>query len=555
MTNFGNSKEEIDEKSTLLFFKIWRNVYTKKLILKHLRLFNLFPFPVCCSDLENKQIINENKNHINSISVKCDKILFNENEETINYDDLLDKFNNISEWVESIELKLFLNIPLSSSNEDLSKSIQVNDNQLKCLNKVKSISIKTYLQQNLNYQFFNLFPNLVSINLGDCLNQIIIKPGVLPKQLKHLKLNYYYNEAITENQFPMGLQVLEFGNSFDQPIDNLPNSLTTIKFPNDSFFKKRINSNNLPKSLTKLNLSKSYDSSLIDGVLPNSILKLKISNYTNKSILHTRLEFKIFEKDGNISLNNQLSKFINNLSIIPPSVTKLSIFYGYEQVIPYQIKSMHLEFSRNNQYDHYYKQLLNNPYGGGGGGGDGNGNGNGDGDGDGGDNKIKSLNIISLLENKPLDIYYGNNFNCFNGLINLNLSNFEYNSFKKPIKRFTSFKNLKCLSLGEFKSSLNQNPLPETLELLELGKNFKQPINKKWLPPSIKYIIINDINTPISIEDLPNSLISIWITDNHYQLKYFKYFTPLLGKLKIVDSINITTIYKRILRKKYEINY
>ncbi|EAL73624.1 hypothetical protein DDB_G0268342 [Dictyostelium discoideum AX4] len=288
----------------------------------------------------------------------------------------------------------------------------------------------------------------------------------MPKQLKYLKLNYYYNEPIIENQFPMGLQGY---------------------------------------LLNLLNLSKSYDSSLIDGVLPNSILKLKFSNYTNKSILHTRLEFKIFEKDGNISLNNQLSKFINNLSIIPPSVTKLSIFYGYEQVIPYQIKYMHLEFSRNNQYDHYYKQLLYN---------------NGD-----GDNKIKSLNIISLLENKPLDIYYENNFNCFNGLINLNLSNFEYKSFKKPIKRFTSF-----------------NSLPETLELLELGKNFKQPINKKWLPPSIKYIIINDINTPISIGDLPNSLISIWIRDNHYQLKHFKYFTPLLGKLKIVDRINIFNI-------------
>ncbi|KAM9955241.1 hypothetical protein ACTFIW_000741 [Dictyostelium discoideum] len=541
MTNFGNSKEEIDEKSTLLFFKIWRNVYTKKLILKHLRLFNLFPFPVCCSDLETKQIINENKNHINSISVKCDTIGFNDNEEKININHLLDKFNTISEWVESIELKLFLNVLLPSSNDgdDEFSKIEINDNQLKCLNKVKSISMKTFLQQNLNYQFIHLFPNLVSINLGDCLNQIIIKPGVLPKQLKYLKLNYYYNEPIIENQFPMGLQVLEFGNSFDQSIDNnLPNSINTIKFPMHSFFKKRICSNNLPKSLTKLNLSKSYDSSLIDGVLPNSILKLKFSNYTNKSILHTRLEFKIFEKDGNISLNNQLSKFINNLSIIPPSVTKLSIFYGYEQVIPYQIKSMHLEFSRNNQYNHYYKQLLNNN--------------NGDGD---GYNKIKSLNIISLLENKPLDIYYENNFNCFNGLINLNLSNFQYWSFKKPIKRFTSFVNLKCLSLGEFKSSLNQNSLPETLELLELGKNFKQPINKKWLPPSIKYIIINDINTPISIGDLPNSLISIWITDNHYQLKHFKYFTPLLGKLKIVDRININLIYKRILRKKYEINY
>ncbi|KAN0055665.1 hypothetical protein ACTA71_011548 [Dictyostelium dimigraforme] len=520
--------EETNKRKTNLFFKIWKNVYTRNLILKHLRLFNLFPFSIDSKLKFQSKILEDNKNHINSISIKS-RVIPRVGDKKIDLDVLFKKFEGISEWVESIEFEILSNVPFLSDSFD---SIKLTDHQVKCINKVKSITINSYLNQNNKLEYLNYFSNLVSLDLKECL-YLNTYEGLFPKQLKNLKLIDKSNLKILKNQLPIGLETIEFGSYFNHPIDGfLPNSIKSIKFPIDCDFDKPIDSYMLPKSLTKLSLPRDFNCSLIKGALPNTILKLKLPNFLSRT--NKMLEFKIFEKNGNINSNEHLSKFIKHSYMIPPSVTQLSIIDCKEELIQHNINSLHLVFDKNNKYDQFYKEFLNF------------------------DNDIiKSIDIISLIDNKPLDVVYIKHIdiNCFKGLINLNLSKFQYNSCKKPIKNFKVFPNLKCLNLGEYKSPLNEHSLPSTLELLELPSNFKQPINKKWLPPLIKHLIIKDNNTPISIENLPHSLESIWIRNDHYQLKQFQFFIPSLGKLKIVQENKIHLVYKKILKKDYQKYY
>ncbi|KAM9991715.1 hypothetical protein ACTFIZ_005138 [Dictyostelium cf. discoideum] len=538
------NKIEIDiSDNSLLFFKIWRNCVLKKLIFKFLIMFNLLSFPV---DINSSQkfIKNNDKQFIKSLLIKVGDI---------KKEEIIEKLNNLPNYIESISLYQ----PNNSGNSfNLCESLEL------LLPPVSHLNINIYNQSNLKFvptTNNNSFSNLTILEFSSIFNQEI-GVNILPITLKKLKFGTYFNKALNENVLPKFLKIIIFGHSFDQSLKYLPNSIEEIKFSPNSSFKNIINSNKLPQSLKKLTLPRDYNMCLIKGgtTLPNKLEKLKITNlnvqtfFSFNDLRMKHLKLKVYNKNGNLSTNQEILNLLNNnnnnniISIIPPSVTNLIIFYNsyhgpFRAPPPPPHQQLSSQFSSLNLnattpiylfywiYEKSSKLFLNKF------------------------ESIKSISVNIIESDYRLDYH---SETSLKHLIKLDLSEFYYKFYIKPVKDFKVFKNLKCLRIGNYNSTITSNTLPQQLELLELGSEFRQPIHKKWLPISIKHIIILNDETPISINSLPNSLESIWISDKHYQLdnNCFRFFIPLIGKLNIVDSELIKKIFNKIFKKKYEFN-
>ncbi|KAK5575726.1 hypothetical protein RB653_006860 [Dictyostelium firmibasis] len=518
-----------DDKNSLLFFKIWRNCVLKGLILKHLIMFNLLSFQV--DERSFSQIfIQENKQYIKSTIIEID-----------DKNDSDKKITNLINLMESIKLD-----QIKYKVHDLLKLTTTTTTI------TNSLKIKDYLNNLLPNQNIKIFSNLTTLEFGSLFNQPL-KKNILPISLKNLKFGYNFNQAINKKVLPKSLEKIGFGFYFNQSIKYLPDSIKEIKFLEPSRFNQIINSNELPSSITKLSLPRAYNTSLINGILPNTIIKLKVTNLkTNATYRYFKilqhLKLKLYNKNGNLSsLSDQLSKLLNtNSKIIPPSVTNLSIFFFIHDELSVQgapnpelkiksLSSLISSISLNTTsrkasgfmiFNETSYQLLQKC------------------------EDIKSLKVNCIENYFTLDDH---SKTCLNSLMKLDLNGFLYRFYNKPVKDFKVFTKLKCLRLGNYNSTISKNTLPQSLELLELGDKFKQPCHKKWLPTSLKYLVIQNYNNTISIGSLPDSLESLWISNYHYQLKDFKFFYPLLGKLKICEDSLISKAFNKIYKKKFEI--
>ncbi|KAM9992772.1 hypothetical protein ACTFIY_010210 [Dictyostelium cf. discoideum] len=342
-----------------------------------------------------------------------------------------------------------------------------------------------------------VFSNLTILEFGSNFNQEI-GVNILPNSLKKLKFGKYFDQELNKNALPKYLKTIIFGYFFNKSLDNLPQLIKEIKFPSDSCFKQLINSKKLPWTLKKLSLPSKFNISLIE----------------------------VYNKNGNLSSNDEILKILKlNSKIIPPTVKNLTIFFNtfqdsLQDYLSSQFSSINLNLTKSNLLNYWLfketSKLLLDKF-----------------------EKIKPIKVNIIENNYKLDYH---SKSCLSDLINLNLNEFDYNFYSKP-----------CLRIGNYNSTIKLDTLPPTLELLELGCAFKQPIHMKWLPISIKYIIVLNNETPISINSLPDSLESIWILDSHYQLNDFKFFIPLIGKLKIVDQDLIWKMFNKIFKKKYEL--
>ncbi|KAN0055680.1 hypothetical protein ACTA71_011563 [Dictyostelium dimigraforme] len=511
--------------NSLLFFKIWRNCVLKKIILKHLMMFNLFSYPVGYSSNQYNQLINNNEQYLKSLIIIVDK-------EHLNLEIL--QFN-IPNHIESIILN-----EKNHTNCDLPNLIAIT-------NSLKKLKLhNSFNQQLISNKNNKIFSNLTTIEFGHYFNQLI-DVDILPNSLRILKFGNYYNQPINENVLPKSLEIIVFQFKFNQSLKYLPQSIKEIKISFYSVFKQRINSNELPSSITKLSLPSLYNVNLIDGILPNTLLKLKISSvktdileyqYAFKSPIYRHLKLQLYNQNGNLSSNQEISNLLlENSRVIPPSVRKLTIFYNHYLGYGSNFKSLSSLFSSINLntttpkflyywFYHETSKVLLDKY-----------------------QCIKSLKVVIIENNFTLD---NHSKSSLSHLINLDLRDYKYTTFIKPIKDFKVFTKLKFLKIGNYNSTITLNTLPPSIELLELGNQFKQSIHKKWLPISIKHIIVLNEKTKISINSLPESLESIWISNKHYQLDNFKFLVPLFGKLNIISEHLILNVFNKILKKKYK---
>ncbi|KAN0055679.1 hypothetical protein ACTA71_011562 [Dictyostelium dimigraforme] len=489
---------DFSDYNSLLFFKIWRNQYLKNLIFKDMMMYNLFSYSV---DFDSsQQLIKDNEQYVKSLVLRIPKTLKQEENEINKLDKIV---NSLPKGTESI---------------------------------------KIYQTNDIMYDF-SIFSNVTTLNFTKFDKPINI--STLPTTLKKISFGSHFNQPLNKKLLPGNLETIILGCCFDQPLNDLPQSIIEIKFLSNSCFGNEINSNKLPQSLKKLSLPRNFNMNKINGILPNQLEKLKITNLDETFFNLTKhFKLKVYNKNGNLSSNEQLSNLLKlKTNIIPPSVTNLTIFYHTfdnpflqpppQQQLSSQFCNVNLNTTTSNLFSYWIlykmtsKQFLDRF------------------------ESIKSLKVNCIENNFKLD---NHSKSCLTNLIILNLKDFNYHSYTKPIKDFKVFTNLKCLRIGNYNSTITFNTLPQSLELLELGDRFKQPIHKKWLPNSIKYIIVLYKNTQISINSLPNSLEKIWITDDHYQLIDFKFFIPLIGKLKISNQLFIWKVTNKIIKKKYD-NY
>ncbi|KAN0034906.1 hypothetical protein ACTFIV_001445 [Dictyostelium citrinum] len=555
-----------DGKITKLFFKIWRNTVIKNNIIHFLRLYKVFD-NVIINEFEDATYTSENKEFFRRMRISIDDDNMNNKEFDIEI-----PLRSLPDNIDSIILYQELYKNTNFLNKSSSTTIINND-------KIKSLILHDGFNNPITIENFSIFSSLVCLEFGEKFNEII-RDSVLPNTLKRIKFNDLFNQSINKNNLPNQLESITFGNSFNKDINNLPDSIKVLKLPEISQFSQIIISKKLPKSLTYLSLPSTYNDGLIDEMFPNSIKKLKKSNILNSSTKSPPhyLKLKVFQPNGNLMSNEELLKFLmfshfesrttydfsnhcenicddndvyrdvpsetkkiyhyqeNYKIIIPPSVTSLTLYFcfGFHEIefIPSIIHSVDLGLKKlNSTYSSTATLsspllLLD---------------------------KFKEITSLSIKKLNKMNFILDNLPKSLSNLLHLDLSRINYYS-GKPIKNFNkTCPNLKTLRIGNYNSSFKKDTLPSTLEVLELGEDIGQRVNKNWLPDSIKYLILKG-STPISLNNLPTTLLKIWVYDSHHQLYQFNNVTTILDKLIIINESEIESIFKKVL-KKLNYNY
>jgi hypothetical protein len=327
--------------------------------------------------------------------------------------------------------------------------------------------------------------NLTNLEFGECFDQPIdnlqisffqekkkfinrrnkpwyIKYCNLPNCLKYIEFGEEFNQPI--NNLPNCLKYLELGHDFNQPINNLPNTLTYLVF-GDSFNQLI---GNLPNSLTHLNVGFTFNKQILN--LPKNIKHLELGyqfnqpiDYLPNSLTHLKVGFLFNQPIDNLQITFSPNKnnFINRInkswlslkSYLPNNLISLTFFtqtnvYTHKiNILPKNLKSLKLP----NEFD---KSLFYLP---------------------------QNLTNLELCYNCIRNLDDSWSINLPKNLLYLKLSGkFNLNVDNLP-------NNITNLKLGEYFNQPIDN-LPNNLKYLELGKYFNQDI--KRLPIKLKEINI-----------------------------------------------------------------
>jgi hypothetical protein len=128
----------------------------------------------------------------------------------------------------------------------------------------------------------------------------------LPISLTHLTFGMYFNQPV--DNLPKNLTYLKFGHSFNQPVDNLPENLTYLEFWYD--FNQPVD--NLPKKITHLIFGGSFNQPVNN--LPDSIHILELYCYNNNNFIIPKNVKELYIYNYN-SLINNLPEYIEKITI------------------------------------------------------------------------------------------------------------------------------------------------------------------------------------------------------------------------------------------------
>lgn len=155
---------------------------------------------------------------------------------------------------------------------------------------------------------------------------IIDKPIDLTNYINLKKICLVSNIDLIK--FPINLEEIEFENSFNSPIDNLPFNIKNIYFHNNSTFNQQIN--NLPWSLEKLSLGKSFTHSL--DYLPDNLKILKINGHNNYNFANLPIGIEVIII--NYCTNNSFSNLPLNLKKLIINTNFISSFFSIRILFP-----------------------------------------------------------------------------------------------------------------------------------------------------------------------------------------------------------------------------
>ncbi|KAM9978229.1 hypothetical protein ACTFIY_011987 [Dictyostelium cf. discoideum] len=257
--------DEENERSTVLFFKIWRNKYLKTYIFETIKFY----------------IVNRGWRTFTL--------------ETLNNNRARDYFRKvILRNVLPIRHPFMPEIEVERKPKQLPKySIQY----LKLISRLKECvlavppgfipSSVTYLELDHHYNLplcKGIIPNSVTnLIIGNGFNQSI-EIEDLPSSIKYLTFGSSFNKPLKKGSIPNGVLSIIFGSLFDQDIEVgvIPSSCFELIFGQS--FNKSFKSGSIPFGVKTLKLSIHYKQMIEPNVLPHSITNLNIGSsfYANK---------------------------------------------------------------------------------------------------------------------------------------------------------------------------------------------------------------------------------------------------------------------------------
>lgn len=361
--------------------------------------------------------------------------------------------------------------------------------------------------ENFNKSLRGILPNnLLYLYMNHGYSSFNHKLPTLPKSLIHLQLSSVYNQEL--HLADTSIETLQIGNnnddynisnnSFNQLLDNLPNTLTHLNISCREFNQSL---SDLPDSITYIELySDVFNHPILK--LPNSLTKLEMwctlfDNYLN--YLPIKLNYLSLESQ---KFNTPIDlKYLNQLTYL-----NLSCYHFNKSLDNLPLSLTTLDFTST---------VFNQPL-----------------------NKLSnSLTILNLNIGYEFETNNG-----FNNIFNQSLDNLPasltklhlMSSFKNPIDKLPI--NLQSLTIINDNFNQSLDTLPLTLTSLELyGRNINTPVDH--LPSNLTKLIIQSDLFNHLLYSLPQNLNELILRGNDIRGDTLN----LPDNLQILDIINASS--------------
>ncbi|KAM9963750.1 hypothetical protein ACTFIW_007001 [Dictyostelium discoideum] len=560
--------------SDKLFFKVWRNIYLKKIIFHHLKLYNyinnyLNDFYSIDSIFEFRRNF-QPKGYLNSLVLNISDILngngiYDDHSELFDgilFDQFLPKDittltikytrDTISLGLDEPRIQLELP-PLPDQitklniftmqmeyyqNIDNTKPLDISEWPLKpnyLMGKVNLRKLNFKKIPNIDYNKIN--PPLYISNSFNKIATISI--GQIPMGIIDLRLPDNFNGNLESGCIPSTVLKLKFGRAYDKPLNkstNLPIGLIELTYhANHS-----IPLNCLPETLEILKLGENYNSPIIIGSLPKSLKSLKFGKSFNQPLKQIGC-FPLNENLNTLILGKNWDNIVSNGVL--PSSTLIHLNLG--KASDFRLKQT-IYSSSINMFSKFYSD----------------------------ESLIQCNNLKTLIINNFDKQILPNSLP--NSIVTIKFKNF--NNANKPIQPFSLPSELEYIDFGnKFNQKIQPNSFShlKNLKIIKFGKSFNQPLENCIIPSTVNLIIFKNskfnksppsptTTTTLKLKirmynsndlsnDFKNCLNSIdckFLSNEDESNLNSTTFTNSLTSLKIRDEFRKPTSYNGFLKNK-----
>ncbi|KAF2075546.1 hypothetical protein CYY_003132 [Polysphondylium violaceum] len=528
----------------ITFFKIWRNIYLKPLVLE--ALYDLTKSPL---RFDSKTGTLE---HIDKF--KQYNILVKDSTQLGPALLKFDKADEISFYGEEND----------TTNTNLSSFISKSIKKLRCsflkgipdwITHLNLVDIGFY-----NHKVGDIPPSVTNLTIGTNYEGYI---GKIPPSVRYLTLNslmhnqahcippsvthlYLANTAfnnINETDIPSTVQRIEFKKLFYQKdkggydipsfISNrlvngvfyiysksknritIPSNTTHLFWLDDQYIDNDGDGINIPPSVHTLVLDETFDSAILS--LPPTITQMIFQGYFRHSLASISfppaLKYLSLDQFHNDVQEQYLPNGLSHLSIgyiseiksLPQSVHHLE-FNSMDSHFPILPQVKHLKFQSSDEIflPTTFKSFIS-----------------------------PNCNItLKEFTDSPLEISSPvSSFNLDSTSLHL-YSDYDFNSFIVP---HTLGNNIKSITFGRsFNQVLLKGALPNSVEKLVFGKRFNHKLNKSILPTSLMTLVLGRDFDQDLIDNLPSSLTELMLnTESKPSFTSLSHFPPNLKKLAL----------------------
>lgn len=293
--------------------------------------------------------------------------------------------------------------------------------------------------------------------------------GVLPKNLKSLRISNFYEEVLEVGVFPPGLETLHMGMRYKHPFEvgMFPEGLKILVLPNNhpgeiipgliprsvidlvlnSGSNVRILENVLPRGLKKLKLGLTYNQPIPPGIIPEGLEELDLGAMFNQDMVVGSIPRTVRK----LIISRDYDKDISP-GVIPGSMRSITFYNYVKEIVPGALPEGVEEIDFGTMFNHSLgRGVLPTTV-----------------------RKIK----LSIKFNQPIE----------KGDIPVGVEDIDFGyRFDSKISPGALPSSLKRLRFGfDFNQFLTPGMLPESVEELEFGTKFNQPVFVNTLPPKLR---------------------------------------------------------------------